>query len=62
MIEPDDELRGRIQAWAKKHCLDLDALEVAACKLNSPKNNLPRTLSDPDFLSVAFPSSSSLPR
>ena len=60
MIEPDDELRARIHAWAKKKRLNLDALEVAACKLRDP-NRMLRTLSDPEVLNAAFPASTSVP-
>lgn len=60
MIEPDDELRARIHAWAKKKRLNLDALEVAACKLRDP-NRMLRTLSDPEVLNAAFPAGTSVP-
>ena len=60
MIEPDDELRARIHAWAKTKCLNLDALEVAACKLRNP-NRMLRTLSDPEVLNAAFPAGTSVP-
>lgn len=59
MIEPDDELRARICAWAEKKCVNLDALEVATAKLR--RHRLWGTLSDPAFLSAAFPKSRSLP-
>ena len=62
MIEPDDELRARIRAWAKEKCLDLDALEVAAYKLRGPKNRMFRSLSDQNMLNSAFPSAHSMPR
>ncbi len=63
MIEPDDELRARIQAWAKKHCLDLDALEVAACKLlftaqvNCVSNDFVRSLYESIMSAAYLPSS-----
>ena len=45
VIEPDDELRARIHAWAREKRLDLDALEVAAYKLREPRSKMLRTLS-----------------
>ena len=60
MIEPDDDLRARIHAWAKKKHINLDALEVAAYKLRDP-NRMLRTLSDPEILSAAFPAGTSVP-
>ncbi len=62
MIEPDDELRARIHAWAREKRLDLDALEVAAYKLREPRSKMLRTLSDNDMFEAAFPASRSLPR
>ncbi len=62
VIEPDDELRTRIHAWAEGKRLDLDALEVAACKLREPRSKMLRTLSNHDMFEAAFPSSQSLPR
>ncbi|CAK0783067.1 hypothetical protein CVIRNUC_006262 [Coccomyxa viridis] len=60
VIEPDDDLRARIHAWAKKKHINLDALEVAAYKLRDP-NRMLRTLSDPEILSAAFPAGTSVP-
>ena len=62
MIEPDDELRARIHAWAREKRLNLDALEVAAYKLREPRSKMLRTLSDHDIFEAAFSSSQSLPR
>ena len=62
VIEPDDELRARIHAWAREKRLDLDALEVAAYKLREPRSKMLRTLSDNDMFEAAFPASRSLPR
>ena len=65
VIEPDDELHKRIRDWAKRKGLDLDALEVAACKLRRPKgfgkDRMFRSLSDPLILHAAFPNSQSVP-
>lgn len=62
VIEPDDELRARIRAWAKEKRLDLDALEVAAYKLRGPKNRMLGSLSDQNMLESAFPSAHTMPR
>ncbi|CAL5221044.1 g3167 [Coccomyxa viridis] len=62
VIEPDDELRARIHAWAREKRLNLDALEVAAYKLREPRSKMLRTLSDHDIFEAAFSSSQSLPR
>ena len=65
MIEPDDELHKRIRDWAKRKGLDLDALEVAACKLRRPKgfgkDRMFRSLRDPLILHAAFSNCQSVP-
>ena len=62
VIEPDDELRARIHAWAERNRLDMDALEVAAYKLREPKNRMMRSLSHSTMIETSLSSSHSMPR